>query len=75
MSIEYRYRDQGAADIEKALRRIPADKLAAADMIAVQREVIQELRSTRDAKDVRIKALEEENGRLRGLFQLRNAKP
>lgn len=68
MSVEYRYSDRDAAIVESALRRIPADKLAAAQMIAFQREVIQELRSECDALSVRVAALEEEGRRLRGLI-------
>lgn len=67
MSVEYRYSDRDAATVESALRKIPADKLAAAQMIASQREVIQELRSERDALRVRVAALEDEGRRLRGL--------
>jgi BMFP domain-containing protein YqiC len=65
VSIEFRYSDKVAADVESALRKVPADKLAAADMIAFQREVIQELRSQREAQNIRIAALEEENRQLR----------
>lgn len=65
MSVEYRYNDKVAAGIESTLRRVPADKLAAADMIAFQREVIQELRSEREALKICVAALEEENRKIR----------
>ena len=58
MSVEYRYSDGEAAAAERRLRKVSAGKLIAADMIAFQREVIQELRS-------RVVALAEENARLR----------
>lgn len=65
MSVEYRYRDAAAHEAEERLRTPSEKRVAGANMIAFQRVVIQELRSGREALNITIVALQEENARLR----------
>lgn len=59
MSPEYWYTDREAAGVEDSLRAAPAEREHAARMIGLQRRVITELRSRRDAQEIRVAALEE----------------